>query len=51
MYPVLQTKKFEVLDLVRVYRDELKGYTKPVPILSIDEGKEMVSVDNDGTKK
>ena len=44
-------KKFEVGDLVRVYRDELKGYTDPVPIISIDESNKMVSVDNNGTNK
>ena len=50
MYQVLQTI-FKVGNSVRVYRDELKGYTEPVPILSIDEGNIIVSVKSNGKGK
>ena len=49
--PSSADKNIEVGGLVRVCHDELKGCTEPVPILSIDEGNKMVSVDNNRTTK
>lgn len=36
--------------ILKVYMDELKRYTDPFPILSIDEGNSMLSEDTNGTK-
>ena len=48
--PSSANKIFEVGGLVRVHYDELKGYTEPVSMLSIDEGSRMVSAKCNGKR-